>query len=203
MKLYNSIGPNPRLIRLFTAEKGVRLSLVEVDIIAGENRQPAYLAVNPTGTTPAIELDDGSQIAETTAICEYLEELLPSPALIGTSEKERAHTRMWWRRADQMIVQPLTAGFRGAEGFELFKNRVPCYPDAAEGFKRAAGEGWRWFEAHSKHNEFICGSRCTVVDLLLLCFADFGEQVGQPIPEDCPHLHAWLARMRKRCIGTD
>ncbi|WP_150302645.1 glutathione S-transferase family protein [Pseudomonas saliphila] len=203
MKLYNSIGPNPRLIRLFAAEKGAPLSRVEVDIVAGENRQPAYLAINPTGTTPVIELDDGSRIAETTAICEYLEELFSSPALIGANEKARAHTRMWWRRADQIIVQPLTAGFRGAEGFELFKNRVPCYPDAAEDFKRAAQEGWRWFEAHGEHDQFICGSRCTVVDLLLLCFAEFGEQVGQPIPEDCERLGGWLAMMRERYAGIE
>lgn len=199
MKLYNSIGPNPRLVRLFAAEKGLSLSLLEVDIMAGENRQQAYLAINPTGTTPVLELDDGTRIAETTAICEYLEEVAPAPALIGTTERERALTRMWWRRIDQMIVQPMTAGFRGAEGLELFRDRVFCYPEAAERFKQEVSQGWSWLESHYTAGKFICGQRRTVVDLSLLCFADFGEQVGQPLPLECERLQEWLIRMRGDC----
>lgn len=203
MKLYNSIGPNPRLVRLFSAEKGVPLSLVEVDIITGENRQSAYLAINPTGTTPVLELDNGLRIAETTAICEYLEECFPLPALIGSNELERAQTRMWWRRVDQKIVQPMTAGFRGAEGLELFQNRVACYPEAAQRYKQEAREGWRWLEVQIKGNDFVCGQRRTGVDLLLLCFADFGDQTGQPIPEECKYLQAWLIRMREWGAGVE
>ena len=203
MKLYSSIGPNPRLVRLFAAAKGVSLPLVEVDIMAGENRQPDYLTINPTGTTPVLELDDGSRIAETTAICEYLEEICPEPALIGITAQQRAHTRMWWRRVDQMIVQPMTAGFRGAEGLELFQSRVTCYPEAAQGYKQEAREGWIWLETQVKGNDFICGQRRTGVDLLLLCFADFGDQTGQPIPEECRYLHSWLIKMREWCAGIE
>lgn len=203
MKLYSSIGPNPRLVRLFAAEKDVPLSLVEVDIIAGENRTSAYLAINPTGTTPVLELDHGVRIAETTAICEYLEECFPVPALIGSNELERAQTRMWWRRVDQRIVQPMTAGFRGAEGLELFRNRVTCYPEAAQRYKQEAREGWIWLEEQMKENDFICGQRRTGVDLLLLCFADFGDQAGQPIPEECKSLQAWLMKMRECFSGIE
>ena len=93
MKLYNSIGPNPRLVKMFAAEKGLKLELVEVDIIGGESRQPAYLAINPTGTTPVLAPDGGRPIAETTAICEYLEELQASPPLIGATPAARAEAR--------------------------------------------------------------------------------------------------------------
>ena len=133
MKLYNSIGPNPRLVKMFAAEKGIKLDLVEVDIIAGENRQPAWQAINPTGTTPVLELDSGVRIAETAAICEYLEDRFPDPALIGATPEARAVTRMWWRRTDLIVVQPMTTGFRGAEGLPLFQGRVRCLPQAADG----------------------------------------------------------------------
>lgn len=199
MKLYSSIGPNPRLVRLFAAAKGLSLPLVEVDIMAGENRQSDFLKINPTGTTPVLELDEGKRIAETTAICEYLEELHPEPRLIGATASERARTRMWWRRVDQMIVQPMTAGFRGAEGLELFQSRVVCYPEVSERYKQEARNGWLWLEGQlTEGRPFLCGQRLTVVDLLLLCFADFGEQVGQRLSdEESPCLGRWLAGMRE------
>lgn len=197
MKLYSSVGPNPRLVRLFAAAKGLPLPLVEVDIMTGENRQPDFLKINPTGTTPV--LDDGSRIAETTAICEYLEELHPEPPLIGASASERALTRMWWRRVDQLIVQPMTAGFRGAEGLELFRSRVACYPEASDRYKQEARKGWLWLETQfAGGGPYLCGQRLTVVDLLLLCFVDFGDQVGQRLNEgDTPYLERWLTKVRR------
>src|SRR3990167_2621872 len=179
MKLYSSIGPNPRLVRMFAAEKGIQLATVEVDIIGGENRQAGFLALNPSGTTPVLELGDGQVISETTAICEYLEEVFPSPPLIGTTALQRAQTRMWWRRVDQAVVQPMTAGFCAAEGFELFKNRVRCYPQSADQLKLAAGEGLCWLDMQLGAQPFVCGERLTVVALLLFCFLGFGAQVGQ------------------------
>ena len=197
MKLYNSIGPNPRLVRLFAAAKGLSLPLVEIDIMAGENRQPAYLAINPTGTMPVLELDDGTRIAETTAICEYLEDVCPEPVLIGSTAQQRANTRMWWRRVDQMVVQPMTTGFRGAEGLEMFQNRVTCYPEVSERYKQEARNGWLWLEAQlADDSNYICAEHMTVVDIVLLCFAHFGELVGQPLPVECANLQQWLPAMQ-------
>lgn len=198
MKLYDSIGPNPRLVRMFAAAKGVNLPLVDVDIIQGENRKPEFLEINPTATTPVLELDSGDVISETTAICEYLEECCPTPALIGASMEERAQTRMWWRRVDLLIVQPLTSGFRGAEGYEMFKDRVPCYPEVAERYKQAAADGFAWLDKQMDSKPFIVGERMTVVDLLLFSFVEFGEQVGQSLPENCLRLSSWLSAMRSR-----
>ena len=127
MKLYNSLGPNPRLVRMFAQEKKLDLATEEVDIMGGENRQPAYLEKNPGGQLPALELDDGEVLAETVVICEYLEELHPEPALIGATPEERAHTRMWTRRIEAKIVQPLTDGFRYAEGLGMFKDRLRLF----------------------------------------------------------------------------
>lgn len=199
MKLYSSIGPNPRLVRMFAAEKGIQLPTVEVDIIGGENRQAGFLALNPTGTTPVLELDDGQVISETAAICEYLEEVFPSIPLIGATASQRAQTRMWWRRVEQSVVQPMTAGFRAAEGFELFKNRVPCYPQAADQLKLAAVEGLYWLDEQLGAQAFVCGERLSVADLLLFCFLQFGAQVGQGLDsERCVNLARWQAAMGAR-----
>jgi glutathione S-transferase len=116
MKFYNSIGPNPRVVKMFMAEKAIAIPRVEVDLRAGENRQPAHLARNPSGQMPTLELDDGRFLAEVTAICEYLEERHPASPLIGANAEERAMTRMWTRRVDLQIVEPMLNGFRAAEG---------------------------------------------------------------------------------------
>ncbi len=198
MKLYNSIGPNPRLVKMFAAEKGLKLELVEVDIIGGESRQPAYLAINPTGTTPVLAPDGGRPIAETTAICEYLEELQAAPPLIGATPAARAEARMWWRRVDLLVVQPMTAGFRGAEGLPLFQDRVVCLPQAADDLKRTAQQGLAWLEAQIGDKPYIAGDALTVADLLLFCFVEFGEKVGQGLDPAHVHLTAWRERMAAR-----
>src|SRR5579864_4823615 len=94
MKLYNSIGPNPKAVRMFMAEKGIELPKVEIDIRGGENRREPYLEKNPSGQCPALELDNGVVLAEITAICEYLDELYPKNSLIGATAEQRAETRM-------------------------------------------------------------------------------------------------------------
>src|SRR5580658_9389323 len=111
MKLYDSIGPNPHVVRMFLAEKGLDVERRPVDLMAGENRQADYGRVNPSQTLPALELTDGEVVAEITAICEYVEELHPTPPLIGSTPLERAQTRMWARRIDLGIVEPMTNGF--------------------------------------------------------------------------------------------
>src|SRR4051794_23243726 len=98
MKLHTSIGPNPRTVKMFVAEKGLSLDTVTVDLMGGETRRDPYNSqVNRAGQTPALELDDGTCLTEITAICEYLEERHPTPPLIGATPEERAQTRMWTR----------------------------------------------------------------------------------------------------------
>jgi glutathione S-transferase len=139
MKFYNSIGPNPRMVRMFMAEKGFEVPKVEVDLRGGENRREPYLKVNPSGQCPALELDDGTILAEITAICEYVDEKKKdTPSLIGDTPEERAKTRMWTRRIDLNIVEPALNGFRFAEGLKLFESRIRCMPQAADDLKATA-----------------------------------------------------------------
>src|SRR3989344_519999 len=114
MKLYQSLGPNPRVVLMYLAETGVAVDRQFVDIMTAENRQPDFCAKSPLGHTPLLELDDGGCIAESIAICEYLDETLGGHALLGATAEERGRTRMLVRIVDQLVVVPMTAGFRGA-----------------------------------------------------------------------------------------
>lgn len=198
MKLFQSLGPNPRVVTMYIAEKGISVPRVFVDIVAGENRQPGYLARNPAGGSPCLELDDGSYLSESLAICDYLEELNPVPALIGSTAEERARTRSAIRSIDQNVVVPMTNGFRSAEGLPMFKDRLLCIPEAAEGNKAYARDGLMKLDAALAGKQFVCGERFTLADILLFAFADFGANVGQPLPEGASNLKAWFDRVAAR-----
>lgn len=199
MKFYNSVGPNPRVVKLFMAEKGISMPEIEIDLRGGENRRPPYDAdVNPAGQTPALELDDGSILTEITAICEYLEERHPEPVLIGATPEERAHTRMWTRRVDLKICEPLTQGFRFSQGLALFEPRMRCLPEAADGLKAIAQDGIAWLDPFLADREFIVGDALTLADILLFAFVDFGATVGQPIDPSATNVVRWYEDMKKR-----
>lgn len=198
MKLYNSVGPNPRVVRMFVAEKGMHLPTVEVDIRGGENRKPDYLAKNPTGTCPALELDDGSILAEITAICEYLDEIGHGPSLIGDTPVERARTRMWARRIDLNILEPMANGFRFGEGLKMFQNRIHCIPQASDDLKDIAQERLKWLDGQIAGRRYIAGDQLTMADILLFAFLDFFDRVGQPIDPELANIGAWYARMKER-----
>jgi glutathione S-transferase len=198
MKFYNSIGPNPRVVKMFMAEKSIDLPRVEVDLRAGENRQAAHVARNPSGQMPTLELDDGRYLAEVTAICEYLEEKHPNPPLIGTTAEERAMTRMWTRRVDLYIVEPMLNGFRSSQGFNFFKDRMRLLPQAAEDLKTLAQEKISWLDGLIAGRDFIAGPRFTLADILLFCTMDFAATVGQPVNPANTNIAAWFERMKAR-----
>ena len=198
MKFYNSIGPNPRVVKMFMAEKGIDIPRVQVDLMAGENRQDGHLARNPQGQTPTLELDNGVFLAEILPICEYLEEIHPNPPLIGSTPEERAVTRMWARRTDLAIIEPLTNGFRFAEGLALFQNRVHCIPQAADDLKAIAREKLTWLDGLIAGRQYIAGDRFTLADIHLYVFLDFAAQVGQALDPANKNLTAWMARIGER-----
>jgi glutathione S-transferase len=198
MKFYNSLGPNPRAVRMFMAEKGLDIAKVEVDLMKGENRQAAYTAKNTAGQMPCLELDDGTVIAEITAICEYLEDTHPRPALIGTTPKEKAETRMWTRRIDLNICEPMAYGFRFSDGLKMFKDRIRTIPEAAAGLKATAQDKLAWLDKQMDGRQFVAGNRLTMADILLFAFVDFGQQIGQGLNPDFKNLTAWYGRMKAR-----
>ena len=181
MKLYNSVGPNPHVVRMFVQELGIELETVDIDLMAGENRQDNHLKRNPSGQLPTLELDNGNFISEITVICDYLDEQQGHTDLIGKTPEIRAETRMWTRRIDLQIAEPITSGFRSAEGHDFFKDRLRLMPQAADDLKISAQERLTWLDDQLENKEYICGDRFSLADILLYCFLNFGTTVGQPI----------------------
>jgi glutathione S-transferase len=198
MQIYNSFGPNPRAVRMFLAEKGLDVPMVDVDLLAGENRHAAYVAKNPGGQVPALMFDDGRVIGETVAIFEYLDEKHPTPPLVGSTAEERAETRCWQRRIELKITEHLYNGFRFAEGLELFRPRMRVLPEAAEGLKATARDNLAWLEPLMAGRQFVAGDRFTIADIILFAALDFGRGVGQPLDPALPNLNAWFARVAAR-----
>ena len=199
MKLYDSIGPNPHIVRMFIAEKGIDIPKQTVDLRKGENREAEHLKRNPHGQMPTLELDNGSYLSEITAICEYLEEKNPSPPLIGSTPEERAETRMWTRRIDLGVCEPMANGFRASEGRPMFESRMKLVgAEGAADLKAIARDRLLWLDGQMQGRTFICGDRFSLADILLFAFLAFGAQVGQPIPDEAGWVKAWFERVKAR-----
>lgn len=198
MKLYNSIGPNPRFVRMIMLEKGIEMPMEDVDLRGGENRQEEFLKVNPSGQCPALQLDNGSILAEVTAIAEYLDEVGGGASLVGDTPEERAETRMWTRRADLNIVEPMLNGFRYSMGLKMFESRMRCLPEAAEGLKAQARDKLIWLNGLMDGKQYMAGDRMTMADIFLFCMLDFAAGVGQKLDPEWTHLQAWFDRMASR-----
>jgi len=198
MLFFNSIGPNPRVVRMFMAERGIEgIPTETIDLRGGENRREPFLSKNPSGQCPALALDDGSILAEITAICEYLDEVGPAgKTLIGATPEERAATRMWTRRIDLNIIEPMANGFRFSDGLKLFENRIRCIPQAADDLKLTAQEKLTWLDGLIAGRPFICGDKVTLADILLFAFVDFFAGIKQPINQDNKNIVAWYDRMK-------
>lgn len=199
MKLYDSIGPNPHIVRMFMAEKGIELPKQTVDLRKGENREAEHLKRNPHGQMPTLELDDGSYLSEITAICEYLEEKNPSPPLIGSTPEERAECRMWTRRVDLNICEQLANGYRYGEALKFFEKRIPVVPEASAGLKMVAQNRLKWLDGQmADGREYLCGKRFTLADILLYGWLHFGNQVGQPLDRSNARIATWFDRIAQR-----
>lgn len=198
MKLINSVGPNPRMVRMFIAEKGLDIPMETIDLRGGENRQDAHLKRNPAGQSPCLELDNGDFLSEITVICEYLEEKNPTPALIGSNAEERGEARMWTRRIDLNICEPMANGFRFGEGIKMFSSRMRCLPEASDGLKAIAQDNLGKLDGWIEGKQWICGDRFTIADVLLFSWLDFFKNINQPINPDHKNIQAWYDRVAAR-----
>lgn len=197
MKLYDlPAGMNPRRVRIFLAEKGLDVPTVAVDMMQGENRTPEFLALNPLGAMPVLELDDGAILTESVAICRYFEELHPEPNLFGASATERAVVEMWNRRVELELLQPMSAQFRHLSPF--WEGRVTQIAAYGEQARSKAFETMAWFDRELAGRDYIAGERYTVADISAQCALLLGRNTGARIPEDLDHLNAWWARVSAR-----
>ena len=194
-------GPNPRRVRIFLAEKGISVPMETVDILKRRNRQPDFLEKNPTGGIPILELDDGTCISESVAICRYFEELHPEPPLFGTGAKERAIIEMWLRRVELNLMVPI--GMVWVHGHPLTAKLIRQIPEAAAQNRVRTAMGYKLLNDQLAENEFIAGDAYSVVDAVALATYDFGAGlVGVPPEDGLTHLARWHAAVSARPSAT-
>lgn len=198
MKLYDAAtAPNPRRVRVFIAEKGLDVPCEQVDIMKAVNRGEEFRRnVNPMGTLPVLELDDGTCIAETGAICRYFEEMQPDPPLLGVDAKDKAVVEMWNRRMELELFQPATLAFQ--QQHEFFKGRVPQVPEYAAVSKAKAEKTLAWLDGVLADREYIAGVRFTVADIVALCAVDFGRVSKIKLQPDQKNLARWHEQVSAR-----
>ena len=197
MKIYNSpTAPNPRRVRVFLAEKGVQVPYEDVDIGKAVNRQPEFRKKNPMAGVPVLELDDGTCIAESVAICRYFEELHPEPNLFGVGAKERAEVDMWKRRMEFNLLQPIADTFR--QRHEFFKGRIRQVPEYADVQRLNAEDSLKWLDGELASRKFIAGDRFTVADITAMIAVDFGRVSKIAIQPDQKNLARWHAEVSAR-----
>lgn len=198
MLLYHGARPNPRAVRMFLLEKGITIPMRDLDVDKGENRKPEFVARNPSGQVPVLELDDGFWLAESGAIFQYLEDIHPEPALIGNTAQERAETRMWQRRVERRITEPLYAAFHYGKGLTMYQERMLVLPECVPGLTTLMRDGMYWLNSLLSERATIVPQRFTVADIVLYAAVDFGNGVGLGIPEDLFALQHWLEEVSQR-----
>ncbi|HAJ76014.1 MAG TPA: glutathione S-transferase [Gammaproteobacteria bacterium] len=198
MKLYDlPPSPNARRVRIFIAEKGLDIPVVPVNMMTGENQSEEYLAKNPLGKMPLLELDGGTCIAESAAICRYLEEMNPEPPLLGRDPLDKALVDMWHRRMEFELLIPMITIF--VHTGEMWKDRVTQIPQLAEVTAKNVQARMEWLNQELEGKEFIAGEDYTVADIAAQCAFVMGKAaLGIPIPEGLDKLNDWWTRVSAR-----
>lgn len=197
MKLYDTaIAPNPRRVRIYLAEKGIEVPTVQVDIGKRENQAPEFLEKNPLGGVPILELDDGTIIAESVAICRYFEELHPEPPLMGIDSTDRAVVEMWQRRMELEVALPVMQTFRNTHDY--LKGRIVQVPEYGEVSRKHALTRFEWLDRELDDREFVAGDRYTIADITLLVGIDFGRVSNIRIDSEQKNLMRWYGDVSSR-----
>ena len=206
MKLYDcKMAPNPRRVRIFIAEKGLQIPAVEVSIIDGENLKPEYLKVNPRGLLPVLELDDGTRLDETQAICRYLEETHPEPNLMGRTTLERAQIESWQRHMEfdgmtavSEVVRNSIPAF-SSRGLPGVTQPVAAIPALVERGTQSVKRFYDRLEQRLKESEYVGGNRFSIADITALCVVDVAKnRINLPIPADNKQTQRWYETVSAR-----
>lgn len=197
MKFYNAAAPSPRRVRIFLAEKGIDIERVDLDLFAEDTRSGDFLEKNSLGEVPLLELEDGTVITEAPAICRYLEELHPTPALFGEDALERAKIEMWDRRIEGQFLYPL--GLIARHSFDFFKGKLTQVPAAAEAQRGDMAAKYAWLdEALSDGRPFIAGAEFSVADITWMAASMVAAFTKAPPDASLTHLQRLDEALRAR-----
>ena len=190
-------APNPRRVRIFLAEKNIKIPVEPIDIGALEHLKDEFRALNPLQRVPVLVLDDGTVLTESVAICRYFEELHPEPPLMGSGALERAQIEMWNRRMELNLMAAVAASFRHIHP-AMKEMEVPQVPAWGEANKQKVMTLLRWLDGELADRHFIAGDRFSIADITALVAVDFMKPARLSIPEDHDHLLRWHAEIRAR-----
>ncbi|THF59904.1 glutathione S-transferase [Ollibium composti] len=198
MKLFDGgRAPNPRRVRVFLAEKGIEVPLVPVDMGALEHRQEAVSSRNPLRRLPVLELDDGTVLTESVAICRYFEELHPEPALFGRGALGKALVEMWQRRMELNLMFPVSQAFRHIHP-AMKEWEVPQIPEWGEANKPKAVEFLHILDSELAGREFVAGDAYSIADITGLIAVDFMKPARIQMPEECANVRRWYQAVSSR-----
>ena len=189
-------GMHPRRVRIFLAEKGVTIPTKVVDSSKGENQLPEFLQLNPMGRLPVLQLDDGTALAESLAICRYLEALYPQPALFGEGAQQAAMVDMWTRRMEQQVSNTIADIFVHAS--EYYRTRLTQVPAYAEWSRVKIMSTLAWLDGELASRPFIAGQAYTMADIVAQCAFVLGKAEGIRIPSEQTNLTRWFAEVTAR-----
>jgi glutathione S-transferase len=204
MKLYDcTTAPSPQRVRIFLAEKGVDIPLVQVDLREQEQLGDAFRAINPDCTVPVLELDDGTRISEIFAICQYLESQFPEPVLMGRDALEQAMVSMWNSKIEQngiaALAETLRNRARGMQDRALpGPVNLPQIPELVERGRKRAETFFDRLDSQLGHNEFVTGDQFTMADITAYVMVQFAGWSKISIPESQKHLQRWYNTVSKR-----
>lgn len=197
MKLYDfTLAPSPRRVRIFLAEKGIAIPFEQVDIMRNANRTADFYRMNPLGSLPILELDDGSYLSESVAICRYFEETHPEPALFGAGAKEQATVEMWNRRVELSIFTPV--GHVWSHLSPVSEGRTKRIKEFGVIERDAAAAGFTMLDRALGGSQFIAGARFSIADITTLCMVDFARTVDITIQPGQKNLARWYAAVLSR-----
>ncbi len=197
MKIYQThTAPTPRRVRIFLAEKGIEMEYVELDLQKGENMSPEMRAKNPIGKVPVLELDDGTCISESVAICRYFEVLHPEPYLMGKDALQQAQIEMWQRQVEFGLFMQVGMCFQHSTGY--FKDRMTPVPEYGAVSGKAALSYLRLLNKRLAEVPYIAGEQYSIADITALCAIDFARVVKIRIDDSQTHLMDWYQRVADR-----
>ncbi|MBT1449986.1 glutathione S-transferase family protein [Glaciecola sp. XM2] len=197
MKIYDTkTAPTPRRVRMFLAEKGIDMDYVQVDIQGGENLSKEMRAKNPIGKVPILELDDGTCISESDAICTYFEALQPEPFLFGETALEKGQVMMWQRQVEFCLFMQIGMCFQHSTGY--FKDRMNPVPEYGKEAGINASKFLSVLERRLGESEFIAGDKFSIADITTLCAIDFARVVKIKLSDEQVNLARWYEQINAR-----
>ncbi|MBU2879511.1 MULTISPECIES: glutathione S-transferase family protein [Aliiglaciecola] len=197
MKIYDThTAPTPRRVRIFLAEKGIDMEYVQVDLAKGENISPEMRLKNPIGKVPILELDDGTCIGESVAICRYFEALQPEPALMGTTPLQQAQIEMWQRQVEFALFMQVGMCFQHTTGY--FKDRMTPVPEYGEVAGISASKYLNVLEKRLGQSEYVAGDTFSIADITAMCAIDFARVVKIKLKDEQVNLQRWYDSVSAR-----